>query len=105
MSGDWFDGNGNGGTVDVAELVEGLTAKALSDLVQAGALVSVGTTSDGGALGVTVTVDGRYRREYFRAADELLAWLAEALPAVEAARGVDRPPSAPGGARGARRRR
>jgi hypothetical protein len=103
VAGDWFDGNGNGSGIDVAELLEGLPAKAVSDLVAAGALVSIGTTSDGGALGVTVTVDGRWRREYFRQADELLAWLAEALPAVEAARGSSRPSSASGGA--PRRRR
>lgn len=92
VAGDWFDGNGNGAAVDVHELVDAkLGMKALLDVVQEGALVSLGTTSDGGALGVTVTVDGRWRREYFRTADELTAWLAEALPAVQASKGTSRP--------------
>jgi hypothetical protein len=82
---DWFAGAGNGGTVDTARLLEH-NAEALHAIVAAGALLSLGLTSDGGALGVTVTVDGRWRREYFRHEDELLAWLAEAVPAVETAR-------------------
>jgi hypothetical protein len=82
--------------VDVHAVVGGVPIKALLDVVEAGALVSLGTTSDGGALGVTITVDGRWRREYFRAEDELTTWLAEALPAVESARGADRPSAARG---------
>jgi len=97
MSGDWFDGNGSGGAVDVAELIEGLTVQGIVELVAAGALVSIGTTSDGGALSMTVTADGKWRREYFRAVDELRAWIAEAIPAVEAAKGISRPSSAPRG--------
>jgi len=52
-------------------------------IVGAGALVSIGTTSDGGALGITVTLDGRWRREYFRASEDAASWLLEALAAVE----------------------
>lgn len=85
-SSDWFDGSGNGAAVDVAELLEGLVVQGLVELVAAGALVSLGTTSDGGALSLTITVDGRWRREYFRQQDEMLSWIAEAIPAVEAAR-------------------
>lgn len=79
---DWFDVGGSGQPVDVPALFDGPSAEGVYALVQMGALVSLGTTSDGGALGVTVTVDGRWRREYFREAEELLGWLAEALPAV-----------------------
>jgi hypothetical protein len=77
LAGDWFDGNGNGNAVDVAACLEGANAKGVSHLVQAGALVSLGTTSDGGALGMTVTVNGRWRREYFRDAAEMQAWIGE----------------------------
>lgn len=91
---DWFEGNGSGGAVDVHEVAGDVAVKALLDVVQAGALLSMGTTSDGGALGVTITVDGRWRREYFRDADSLAAWLAEALPAVETARGAASPSAA-----------
>lgn len=82
---DWFDGGGSGKPCDVAALFDGQALEAVLEIVQHGALVGLGTTSDGGALGVTVTVDGRWRREYFRDADDLVAWLAEALPAVRSA--------------------
>lgn len=83
--GDWFDEGRSGSTVDVAALLDGQGVEGLWAMVQAGALVSVGRTSDGGAVGITVTVDGRYRREYFRETEDLVGWLAEAIPAVTAA--------------------
>lgn len=95
MATDWFDGNGNGSQVDVHDIVAAVPTKALLDIVQAGALLSMGTTSDGGALGVTVTVDGRWRREYFRDEPSLTAWLAEAVAAVEAAIPTASPSAAP----------
>ena len=79
---DWFDGNGSGEALDVAKLLDSEAGNGLHHLVGAGALVSMGLTSDGGALGVTVTVDGRWRREYFRNEEDLLAWIAEAIPAT-----------------------
>lgn len=90
-NGDWFEGAGSGGRADVAEMLDGLPAQALREIVELGALVSLGLTSDGGALGVTVTVDGRWRREYFRDQPTLLAWLGEAQLAVESAKRPDRP--------------
>jgi hypothetical protein len=101
--GDWFDGGGTGARVDVGELLNGSCGDGVAELVTTGALVSLGLTSDGGALGVTVTVDGRWRREYFREYDELLAWLAEAIPAVRAAREASAASAVPAG--GSRRRR
>jgi hypothetical protein len=109
MAGSWLDGGGGGSAVDVV----GITSEAealtpLMDMVQAGALVSLGTTSDGGALGITVTVDGRWRREYVRTVDELRLYLAEAVPGVLDAlaanggrAGADRPSAA---SRGRKRR-
>lgn len=95
--GDWFDGNGSGGAVDVPTLMDDLVMAGMQELVKRGALVSLGLTSDGGAVGFTVTVDGRWRREYFRQAEELAAWIAEAIPAVETARnGGDQPSSGRG---------
>lgn len=92
---DWLDGNGNGARIDVPKLLDSTAGSGLAELVAAGALVSMGLTSDGGALGVTVTVDGRWRRDYFRDEDELGLWLAEAIPAVRAAKGLDSAPSVP----------
>lgn len=72
---EWFSSGGNGRTVDVAVLLDSKAANLLGEICNHGALVGLGTTRDGGALGVTVTVDGAYRREYFRDVDELMAWL------------------------------
>ncbi len=82
---DWFDQGGSGTPVDVVALLDSGAAALVWEMVALGALVSAGKTSDGGALGLTVTVDGRWRREYFREVDELTSWLAEALPAVRIA--------------------
>lgn len=72
---DWLDEGGRGSAVDVPTLMDSKAADLAWRVVQAGALVSFGRTSDGGALGITVTVDGRWRREYFRDVDELVEWL------------------------------
>lgn len=82
---DWFDEARGGARVDVPALLDSSGGAALAELVGSGALVSMGLTRDGGALGVTVTVDGRWRREYFRDGEALTDWVAEALPAVRAA--------------------
>lgn len=85
MAEDWFEGGGSGKKVDVAALLDSQGALALWEVVEIGALLSIGMTRDGGALGVTVTVDGRWRREYFRDPEDLAMWMSEALPAVRAA--------------------
>lgn len=72
---DWLDEGGRGSAVDVPALMDSAAAEQAWRIVQAGALLSFGRTSDGGALGVTVTIDGRWRREYFRDAEELTDWL------------------------------
>lgn len=81
--------------MDVRALLDSGAADVLASIVALGALVSLGTTSDGGALGVTVTVDGRWRREYFRETEALLEWLGGAAAAVEKALLGDRPSSVP----------
>jgi hypothetical protein len=82
---DWFDGGGAHSPVDIPAMFDSEAATILLGIVAAGALVSLGLTSDGGALGVTVTVDGRWRREYFRDSEELTVWLKEAEEAVATA--------------------
>jgi hypothetical protein len=79
---DWFDA-GSGSPVDVAKVLDGTgVTEALCAIVQAGALVSLGTTSDGGSLGITVTVDGRWRRQYGRDVADFSDWLVGATAAV-----------------------
>lgn len=80
---DWLDEGGRGSAVDVPTLMDSKAADLAWRVVQAGALVSFGRTSDGGALGITVTVDGRWRREYFRDVDELVQWLTGAADYAE----------------------
>jgi len=96
---DWFSANGNGSPVDVVALFDSEAAGKLLGIVQAGALVSMGCTSDGGALGVTVTLDGRWRREYFRDSELLTDWLAGAADAVAGARVPTRTTGASSGPR------
>lgn len=79
----WFDEAGNGDPVDVVALLDSGVPVLVGRIVSAGALVSIGTTSDGGALGITVTLDGRWRREYFRDSEAASEWLMLALAAVE----------------------
>lgn len=80
---DWLDEGTAGKTVDVAAVLDSAAADLAWRVVQAGALLSFGRTSDGGALGVTVTIDGRWRREYFRETDELVEWLTGAAEFAE----------------------
>lgn len=80
---DWLDSGGAGQAVDVAGVMDSDAPELLWRMVAAGALVSIGRTSDGGALGVTVTLDGRWRREYFRASEELVEWLSAGVPFIE----------------------
>lgn len=103
MAGSWFDGGGSGTPVDVPALWDSAAAELVWRVVASGALVSIGTTSDGGACAVTVTLDGRWRREYFRDSDSLVLWLTDALAAV-AADSTRLAASTERGARPARRR-
>lgn len=92
---DWFAANGAGKSVDVEALLDSGAPTVVASLVGLGALVSLGVTSDGGALGVTVTLDGRWRREYFRESEELVSWLLEAQQGVTAALDAQDASSAP----------
>lgn len=84
--GDWFDEGPSGGQpVDVPALLDSQGGMVVQELVSLGALVSLGLTRDGGALVITVTVDGRWKRGYFRHSEEIADWMAEALPAVKLA--------------------
>lgn len=97
----WFDDSGAGSQVDVEALMDSGAPSVIWRIITGGALVSIGRTSDGGALGVTVTLDGRWRREYFRDSDELTDWLLRAAEAVEAEADA---PSASSGRRSRSRR-
>lgn len=80
---DWLEEGGSGSAVDVLAIMDSEAAPLAWRVVAAGALLSFGRTSDGGALGVTVTIDGRWRRDYFRDAEELIDWLSGAADYAE----------------------
>ena len=82
MSDGWFEANGRGTPVDVPALFDSKANDLVWEIVQIGGLVSIGTTRDGGACGVTVTADGKWRREYFRETSDLVSWLGDATDAV-----------------------
>jgi len=63
--------------VDIPELLSASFVEYLGSLIQAGALVSIFRTRDGGALGVQVTFNGESEKEYFRTVEELESWLRE----------------------------
>lgn len=88
---DWFEEDGNGAEVDVSALFDSKVPELLAEIIQLGALVSCGTTSDGGALGVTVTLDGRWKRQYFRESEEAISWLEAALEGTR--RAIEAPPA------------
>lgn len=73
--------------VQVLPFPEVLTASVweyLVELVELGALISMGTSRDQGAVKVTVTVAGEYDFDWFRTEDELTDWLREAVNVVKA---------------------
>lgn len=68
--------------VEVATLLDATATEYIASLVQAGCLVSIYRTSDGGALGLSVTLDGEQEKEWFREPTELAEWLREVDQAV-----------------------
>lgn len=76
-------------SVDLADLLDATTMEALIELVGRGALVSFGTSKDGGALSVHVRAGDIRNREWFRDSEELHEWLWAGLRVVD--------PAAPGG--------
>jgi hypothetical protein len=80
---DWFDVGGDGSACDVSALLSDNCIPVLVRCLEAGALVSLGVSRDGGALGATVTLDGRWRREWHREESELVTFLLGAATALE----------------------
>lgn len=66
------------------EVLSASFTELLVELVEAGALVSIGAARDKGALSCTVTCGGEWDREWFRSEEELLDWLREAVVVVKA---------------------
>lgn len=101
---DWFDEGGSGAQLDLRDVLDSGALDAVVLVVEHGALVSLGLTSDGGALGCTVTSDGRWRREYFRDGAALTTWLGSAAAALGGSRSSPASSAPRGRSRGARGR-
>lgn len=82
MTDDFFDSGSHAAVVDVPAFFDSSVPGLIGELVSLGVLVSVGTTRDRGAVSITVTNDGRYRREYFRSSDDASDWLRLATGAL-----------------------
>jgi len=70
--------------VDIAACLDSTATEYIASLVASGCLVSLFRTSDGGALGCSVTLDGESEKEYHRLPEELHEWLREVDEAVTA---------------------
>lgn len=90
MSDDFFSDGNHASVCDVSSFFDSSVPKLIGDLVSLGVLVSVGTTRDRGAVSITVTSDGRWRRDYFRSSDDAADWLGLAAASLRA-RGLGLP--------------
>lgn len=66
-------------------MLDATASEYIASIVGGGALVSLFRTRDGGAFGVTVTLDGEVEKEYFRDPVELADWLKAVDDAVTSA--------------------
>lgn len=74
-----------GGMVDVPGVLTASYLEAVQELVSLGALVSTGSTRDGGAISITVTYDGDWNRDYCRDEVGALDFLSECSADVKEA--------------------
>lgn len=81
----------SGEPVDVSKVLDCDAWQQLLLFVGDGALVSVGTTRDRGAVSVTVTVNGEWERTYVRDSEQLTLWVEDATEAVREALEEARP--------------
>jgi hypothetical protein len=84
MTGGLFNNGSGSPRVDIRALMDSGIPELVSGLLEMGALVSLGTTRDRGALSITITVDGEYDREYFRDASEASDYLRRATDTLRA---------------------
>lgn len=82
MQSDFFTDGAGKSIVDVPAFFDSDIYRPVAELVSMGVLVSFGSTRDRGAISVSVTTDGRRRREYFRDSAEATDFLRLAVAAV-----------------------
>lgn len=72
---DWFESGRGGALLPVHEMFTAGVVDAVIRLLEQGALVSVCVSRDGGAIGFTVTSDGRWSRQWFREPAQAEEWM------------------------------
>lgn len=77
-------GGGREGPLPPGDVFGASAGDAALRVLATGALLSLGLSRDGGALGVTVTLDGEWEREWFRDDEACAHWLSNAADAIEA---------------------
>lgn len=90
MSDGFWDGATAANDVDIPAFFDSSVVDGIIGLLQMGVLVSIGTTRDGGAIGLAVFDNGRRRREYFRESGDAADFLRGAVAALSSA-GVGQP--------------
>lgn len=83
MADDFFAGGSSASPVEIPAVLAGTALAALFELLELGALVSFGTSRDGGTLSCTVTHEGEWVRGWFRSEAELALWLQDGTAAVD----------------------
>jgi len=73
----FLNGSRANAAVDVGTVLDASAWEYVVSIVTSGALVSLGRTRDGGAVSVTVTINGEYEREWCRQAEEASDFLRE----------------------------
>lgn len=101
---DWFTEQGRGSPIDVDAFFDSSVGGLLAAVVETGVLVGIWRTSDGGAIGISVTRDGQRRREYFRESVDAADWLLGARNALSGHNGQGQAVAAPPGPRKRTRR-
>jgi hypothetical protein len=99
MARDIFQGvgrNGRGRAFEWQSLHNSRALELLAEILECGAYVGLGTTTDGGAAGITVLVGDSRAKEYWTDldSDEVAEWLSALLDRIKD------PPSTPTRARG-----
>lgn len=85
MPDDFFANGSHAALADVRAILDSSVPALVAELVEMGVLVSIGATRDRGAVSITVTSDGRWRREYFRSSDDAADFLGHAVDAIRGA--------------------
>lgn len=87
MSGE-FGKRNRGGHLDVRAFFDSGVLEGITRIIDLGCMVSLGSTRDRGAIGVTVTQDGEWEKEYFRNAADAIEWLEGTISVLGASNGA-----------------